>query len=190
MSDEVLAQQFQQGDTKAFESLFHKYFKVLSIYAFKYVGDLDLAQDLTQEVFVKLYEKRKSLEIHASLKSFLYTAVRNCSLDHLRSQRIRSGHKEELKQAHKGRDIDDRDLMLQAELQEKIHEAVQQLPPKNQEIFKLSRFEGKKNQEIADQLGISKRTVETQISQALKKIRPILAKYLELCVVFILHFFS
>lgn len=133
--------------------------------------DLDTAQDITQDVFVKIYEKRQLLEIHTSLKAYLYTAVRNNCFDHLKIHKIHQRHKDQIKQESSDLVIEDDDTVDQIELQDKIYKAIQTLPEQNQKIFKLSRFEAKTNQEIAELLNISKRTVETHISNALKKIK-------------------
>ncbi len=183
MIDQVLWQKIKKGEDKAFEILFREHFKALSIYALRYTQDIDVAQDLTQEVYLKLFEQRENLEIHTSLKSFLYTSVRHRCMDYLRAQKVRSEHSEKVLREEKNRDVDDSDWIAQSELQEKIYEAVHQLPEKSRNIFRLSRFEGKKNQEIADELGISKRTVETQISNALKRLKRILSDYLTTIVV-------
>lgn len=141
----------------------------MAIYANTYVSDLDTAQDITQEVFVRLYEKRDELLIHTSLKAFLYTSVKNRCLDYLKSNKIRQKHKEAIQKESSV--FTEEEEIEQTELQEKIYKAIQSLPDQNQKIFILSRFEGKTNQEIAEELNISKRTVETHISNALKKIR-------------------
>ena len=158
--------------------MFREHFKALTIYAKRYVQDLDSAQDITQEVFVRLYEKRSTLEIHTSLKAFLYTAVRNRCLDALRSNKTHQLHKEQIKSQTEeitSFTIDqDEQLIEQTALQQKLYNAINELPEQNQKIFRLSRLEGKTNQEIADQLHLTKRTVETHISNALKKLRKII----------------
>ncbi len=190
MSDLELFNALKQSDNGAFEALFRKYFKALAAFANKFVSDLDDSQDLVQEVFVKLYEQRASLEIHTSLKAFLYQSVRNKCLDQIRMVSSRSAHHEEILAINKGNEVDDSDLVLQVELEEKIHLAIKNLPDQCQLVFKMSRLEGKRNQEIADELSISKRTVETQISNALKKLRKDIFHYLKMLIIITLHFFS
>ncbi len=172
LSDQLIIEQIRNKNEKVFESVFKEYFKVLTIYAKKYVLDLDTAKDITQETFVKLYEKRDELVIHTSLKSFLYTAVRNRCLDYIKLHKIRQQHKDAiLYESSTYTEDEDTDLIRYTELQEKIHKIIKTLPAQNQKIFILSRFGGKSNQEIADELSLSKRTVETHISNALKKIK-------------------
>lgn len=171
INDSLLIDQIKKGNHKAYESLFHEHFKVLVVFAKKYLNDLDVAQDITQEVFVQLYEKRESLNIHTSLKGYLYTAVKNRCLDYIKTTKIHSEHKGIIKEQLQLQPFDETDFIEEAELQEKIYKAILDLPEQNQKIFKLSRLEGKSNQEIANELGLSKRTVETHISNALKKLR-------------------
>lgn len=189
MSDQLLIKQLKDGNHSVFESLFREYFKVLTIYAKTYVKDLDLAQGLTQEVFVKLYEKKDTLNIHTSFKSFLYTSVRNQCLDYIKATKIRRGHKEIIKYQNTGSEVDHSDTVLQVELQEKIYQIINGLPEQRQRIFKLSRQKGKSNQEIAEMLGISKRTVETHISNAIKSLKTNLKDYINLLLIMCLQVF-
>lgn len=190
MTETNLIDQIKQGSDQAFEMLFKEYFKALSVYAKKYLNDLDLAQDMVQEVFVKFYEQRNTITVHTSLKALLYQSVRNRCLDYIRSQQTRSAHHDNILTLSKGADIDAVDYMEQVELEEKIHRAITGLPDQCQVIFKLSRLEGKRNQEIADELNLSKRTVETQISNALKRLRKDIFSYLKVLIIMVLEFIS
>ncbi|OEK07268.1 hypothetical protein BFP71_05075 [Roseivirga misakiensis] len=188
--DEIeLQQELSQGSEKAFENVFLKYFKVLTVFAKKFVGDLQIAEDLVQEVLVKLYENRKTAQFHTSLKAFLFQSVRNKCIDHLRSVKSKSEHHEQIKQANFDDQFDFNDTMIETELEERIHNAIQQLPTQCQQVFKMSRLEGKRNQEIADILKISKRTVETQISNALKRLRIDVFEYLKALIIISLSTF-
>lgn len=189
MTETNLIDQIKQGSDEAFEMLFKEYFKALAVYAKKYLNDLDLAQDIVQEVFVKFYEQRNTMMVHTSLKALLYQSVRNRCLDHIRSQQTRSTHHENILTMSKGADIDAVDFMEQVELEEKIHRSIADLPDQCQVIFKLSRLDGKRNQEIADELNLSKRTVETQISNALKRLRKDIFSYLKVLIIMLLEFF-
>lgn len=185
-----LQQELSQGSEKAFEEAFQLYFKVLAVFAKKFVSDLQVAEDLVQEVFVKLYENRKSVQFHTSLKAFLFQSVRNKCIDHLRSVKSKSNHHDQIKLSNYAEQFDFTDTMLQAELEERIYNAISELPTQCQQIFKMSRLEGKKNQEIAETLKISKRTVETQVSNALKRLRRDVFQYLKLLIVMCLNIFN
>ena len=189
MSGTQLIDQIKQGNDDAFEMLFKEYFKALTIYAKKYLNDLDLAQDIVQEVFVKFYEQRNVMMVHTSLKALLYQSVKNRCLDYIRSQQTRTTHHDNILALSKGADVDAVDYMEQVELEEKIYQSIADLPDQCQAIFKLSRLEGKRNQEIADELNLSKRTVETQISNALKRLRKDVFSYLKLLIIMLLELF-
>ena len=167
---------FKSGDTKAFEVLFKTYYPVLCIYAKKIVNDLDEARDIVQDVFVKIYDNRATMEINTSVKSYLYRSVHNACLNHLKRKNTHNNHNEYLK--YQTRWSDNHDTMEQAELEEKIWNIIQGLPEQCRRIFTMNRFEDLKNKEIAEKLGISIRTVETQISKALKVLREHLADFL------------
>lgn len=138
----------------------------MTIYANRYVSDLDVAQDITQEVFIKLYEKRENLVIH--------TSVRNHCVDHVRSCKVQQLYNDSVQKEYSILPEVDSSYIKETELQEKIYKAIHALPKQNKKIFTLSLFEGKTNQEIADMLNISKRTVETHISNAIKRIKSLI----------------
>jgi RNA polymerase sigma-70 factor (ECF subfamily) len=158
------------GKERSYSLLFHTYYRSLTVFAVKYVGDLENAKEIVQDLFAHIYENRKTLMITTSLKSYLFRAVRNRCLNYLKSKnqerdRIQNMPFEEQSE-------DDIEALIQAtELEERIYQIVEALPPRCREIFSLSRVKGLKNQEIASRLSISIRTVETQISNALQKLR-------------------
>lgn len=182
MTDSLLIEQIQGGSDHAFEVLFKQHFKALSVYAKRFLNDLDLSQDLVQEVFVRFYEQREKLNVHTSLKALLYQSVRNRCLDYIRSQKTRSEHHEHILTLTQGSEVDHNDWVEQTELEERIYNAISDLPEQCQLIFKMSRLDGMRNQEIAEALNISKRTVETQISNALKRLRKDIFLYLKVLI--------
>jgi RNA polymerase sigma-70 factor (family 1) len=161
----------------AFEDLFKRYYVPLVVYAGKYVQGVDIAREIVQDFFVKLYEKRASINIDVSVKSYLYRSIYNCCMNYINQKNIQEKH---LKNIDQERIVEDNleNEMNSVELQYKISEVVESLPAKCKLIFKLNRMEGLKNDEIASQLNLSKRTVETQISKALKILRKKLAPYI------------
>lgn len=181
--DIALQQRLSRGDETAFQETFELYFRVLVLFATKFSLDKESAEDLVQDVFVKLYEQKDRLQFHSSLKAFLYQSVRNRCIDVIRSAKTREKHHVEIKAGADLEGLNSEDLMMQSELEEKIYQSIKQLPDQCQLIFKMNRFEGKKNQEIAEELNISKRTVETQISKALKRLREDIYPYLDMIIV-------
>jgi RNA polymerase sigma-70 factor (ECF subfamily) len=158
------------GTTESYEALFKHYYAPLVVYACKYVSDIDIAREIVQDFFVKLFEKRNSLSIDTSVKSYLYRSVYNCCINYINQRNLQDKH---LRNIEFGRE---NDVYLEneintIELQQKIYEVIESLPAKCRRIFKMNRLEGLKNEEIAKQLNLSKRTVETQISKALKILR-------------------
>ena len=159
-----------------FEALFKYYYAPLVVYACKYVSDVDVAREIVQDFFVKFFEKRQSLTIDISLKSYLYRSIFNCCINHINQRNMQEKH---LKNIDLERNEEDNfeNEMYSVELQKKIYEIIESLPSKCRRIFKMNRLEGLKNEEIARQLNLSKRTVETQISKALKILRNKLTDY-------------
>lgn len=137
------------------------------LFAKGYVRDLEVAQDLVQDVFVHLLDKDSEGIINP--KAYLLTATKNKCLDHLKTTSIRSEHHETIQQ--QSSELFYENAMEKVELETYLMKLIDDLPTKCQDIFSKSRFEGMSNEAISGELGISKRTVETQISNALKKIR-------------------
>lgn len=161
----------KSGFEKAYEQLFFDYYPQLTVFAKKYVQDIEMAKEIVQTIFIRIFEKRKSIIIETSIKSYLYQSVRNECLNHIRHENIHNEHIKQYRLQSENNSIEWSDKMDETELEYKIFQSVEKLPKQCQKIFKMSRIEGKKNKEIAEILQISKRTVETQISRALKVLR-------------------
>ncbi len=190
MDEKDLVYKLSQGDESAFKEIFMLYYQQLVVFASKMVYDLDLSRDLVQEVIVNFYEKRNSIEIHTSLKAHLYQSVRNRCINYIkREQNIRIHHSNMFEEK-KDNQLEFTDLMEETELEKRIYDIINTLPNQCQKIFEMSRFDGKKNSEIAEELNISKRTVETQISNALKKIRAKLSNHVSVYALFFLFLFT
>jgi RNA polymerase sigma-70 factor (ECF subfamily) len=168
---------------RSFERLFRDFFPPLMAFARKIVVDEDDAREVVQQVFIKLWEKRSELDLSTSLKSYLFTSVHHRSLNVIRDRKKFSSA--ELPEVAGEWDVSAQ--IESMELEGKIREAIDSLPEKCREIFELNRFEGLKYSEIATQLGISVKTVENQISKALKILREQLGKYLTLLLYLLLH---
>ncbi len=167
----------------SFELLFKAQFKGLHGYAFSIVKDMIAAEEVVQNVFYKLWERKGQIEIETSLKAYLYKAVYNDSLNYIKHQKVRLAYA-----AHVTRQSDKEaenasGKVLAGELKGKIHRAMNELPEQCRTIFQLSRFEGLKYQEIANVLGLSIKTVENQMGKALKILRTKLADYLPLLII-------
>ena len=152
-----------------------------------YIPEKSTCEDIVQNIFLKLWNDRKTLEIENSLKSYLLKAVRNYCLDELRHRRIIDEHVAyELKSG--SIDIDTTEnYILYSDLCRQLKNALEQLPPQEREVFEMSRLENIKYQEIANRLNISVRTVEVRISKALKQLRILLKDFYLLLFFFLFH---
>jgi RNA polymerase sigma-70 factor (ECF subfamily) len=170
LTEKQRIESIRQGDARILQVIFNEYYPVLTVFALKFLNDTDLAKEVVQEMFVRLYEKRKTINIQTSLKSYLYQSVRNACLNRIRQDKTHQRHHEEiLKSAEKDSGWDDH--MVEAELEQRIYHVISNLPPKCKEIFLLSRQEDLTNREISEKLNISIRTIENQITKALKTLR-------------------
>jgi len=168
--EQKLIDGLKAGDEISYNQLFNKYYILLTVFACKYVEDSETAREIVQDFFVHIFEIRNSLIITTSLSSYLYQSVRNRCLNHISQIKVREGHLENLKISEASvTNLEDK--IIEAELEHQIYQIVSQLPGQCQKIFKMSRVDAKKNGEIANILNISIRTVETQISKALKILR-------------------
>ena len=167
------------SDPVQFEIAYKQYFSSLVGFAYQYVEDSDTSEDIVQEMFGKLWNKADGIDIRTNLKSYLFGAVRNACLNFLRHQKVVESHESDLGD----REVQQIAFLEMDELQGKVDEALAQLPEKRRQIFELSRFEEKKYHEIAEELDISIKTVETQMSRALKVMREMLGSYIIYAIV-------
>lgn len=175
LNEEYLLEEIKSGNHKAFEYLFRVYQPRLYAYAVRYVEDEDMAHDIIQECYLHLWEKRLILE-QVSLTSLLFTMVRNGCLNYLKHKSIVENYKIEYLANIDGEErlyqsdftLEGEYKVLYNELQEQIQYVIDKLPERSKQIFLMSRFQGLKNREIADQLQISTTAVEKHLSKALK----------------------
>ena len=164
--------------------VFRDYYTPLVQYGNTILKDMDETEDVVQQVFVSIWEKRSQLDIHTSLRAMLYKSVYNACLNRIKHRKVRAEHAAEYKATQSEGEAND--LLQAKELEIKIRNAIELLPEQCGKIFKMSRFEQLKYQEIADQLGLSVKTVENQMGKALKVIRCELSDYLPLFILFLI----
>lgn len=174
--------QISQGNQQAFEALFKGYYANLCGYAIKYVWEKEQAEEIVQDLFYNLWEKRENLFISSSLDSYLFRAVRNACLNYLKHKKVRDNYASSTKSMYSPGEGHDHNPVETLELQKSIDDAIESLPPERKKIFKLSRFEGLKYKEIAEQLDISIKTVEAQMGKALKYLREELDEFLVILI--------
>lgn len=179
MDEKFLKIGLSKNNRIVFDFVFQYHYSGLCAYAESMIYNRVIVEDIVQELFVTLWVKSEQLVIEGPIKNYLFSSVKNRCLDYLKHQKVKSQTIVKLMAKVPLNDETPENWIVQSELEEKIEECLQNLPSRCQQIFRLSRFKGLKNQEIAIQLGISKRTVELQISNALKILRKDLQPYLK-----------
>lgn len=181
-TDVFLLNALREGEEKAFDFIFRKFYKALCAQANLYVTDLDLAQSLVQECFLKLWENRENSNQINHLSSYLSFVVRNHCIDHLRKNKNKK-HIVEVTEEDGLTEASDSPV-LSHEFEEQLVEALALLPDRCREAFEYSRFEGLTYPEIAKQMTISVKAVEALMSRSLKILRVELKEYLPLFLFF------
>jgi len=184
LTDDRVFLSIQSGDEKALEMLFNTYYDPLCRYANSYLHDPDEAEEIVQNSFLRIWEKRRQLSIETSVKSYLYQIVRNACLNEIKHQKVKKLHGESVMNEGEQHYESSDQQTLRAELSERISGAIEKLPGQCQVIFRMSRFEELKYQEIANQLNLSIKTVENQMGKALRIMREELKDYLPLIAIF------
>jgi RNA polymerase sigma-70 factor (ECF subfamily) len=192
MTNFELADKIRKGDHSAMEWLFNEYYVGLCVFAKKFTKDKTSAEEIVQHTFFKLWEKRESLIINESVGAYLYRSVQNNCLNHLKHLQIvnkfNQYYTQKLQEAEEFSLITQetgQSIVIAKELEEKLMAAIDNLPGQCKEIFKMSRFECLKHQEIAEAKGVTVNTVQKQISIALEKIRIALGAYLSIFIAFV-----
>ena len=171
-----LFERIKKGDEKAFEILFHEYYGILCSFATKIIKDDVAAEEVVQDFFVKLWEKREQLFIETSLKNYLFRSIKNLCLNFIQHNKTKIRYAQMVLSEVES-NFSDVSNYPEVDLFIKIEESINSLPEKRQEIFRLSRQDGLKYHEIAQKLNISIKTVETQMSLAIKTLRDKLKNY-------------
>lgn len=164
-------------DKAQYERLFKSHYRHLVNFARQYVGDGDSCEDIVQKVFIRLWEKRAQIDPDQGVVSYLFTAVKNRALNHLRDSKKYRSELLDIECAEMDVAFEVDHLAVD-ELKRKIAEALESLPEKCRLVFEMSRFEDMKYRDIAESLAISPKTVEAHMSKAIRKLRLHLKSYL------------
>lgn len=177
-NDKFLFKQIKKGNKKAFDEVFRKYYTQLVRFCFGYVCDEQTAEEMVQDVFVKVWENARKIDIETSLLAYLYRSVRNQSLNYIKHLEVQKKYeREQLGQQNEAADpiVDTIDMSF---FKQALLIAISKLPEKCRQIFEMAKFEGLSYDEIADYLQVSGKTVENQIGIALKKLRESLTPHM------------
>ena len=177
MTDADLLSGLRRGEQSAFDAIFREWYPRLVLIADRLVGERQVAEDLSQEVFLELWRRRESLALETTVHAYLLQSVRNRSLNHLRHVHVRRRSVPDVVEMAGASTPADADAVA-AELAIAIQRAMDALSPRCREVFQMSRERGLKYSEIATHLGISVKAVEAQMGKALRTMREHLAPWL------------
>jgi RNA polymerase sigma-70 factor, ECF subfamily len=183
LKDQFLIEGLGRRDKVVFDYIFNYYYSSLCTYSLQYLKHRNFVEDLVQDFFVSLWMEAPRLQIHTSLKSYLFYSIKNRCLDFRKHLKVTDKYRTFLLFSAENEDNQADHYLVESELRQAVEKSMSKLPPRCREIFELSRNKGLSNQEISDKLGISKRTVELQISNSLKILRKELVEFLPLWLI-------
>jgi RNA polymerase sigma-70 factor (ECF subfamily) len=174
--DSEIIGRIKQGDVGQFELLFRSSYVSLVRYANTLLKDHDYAEEVVQDLFLRLWQNREKIKIESSLNGYLFRSVHNSCLHYIEHNKVVERHAEEISYQQSQIQDSPSDILLYKELQEKIAAILEKLPERCGKIFYMNRFEGLKYTEIAKKLSVSVKTVESNMGKALKEFRRELKK--------------
>lgn len=178
MKDLFIIEGLERREKVVFDYIFNYYYSSLCAFSMQYIDDRNAVKDLVQDFFVYLWVEAPQIKIKTSLKSYLFASIKNRCLDYQKHHKITEKYRNFILFSTEKDDDSTEHFFAESELRQAIQASLGKLPPRCREIFEYSRFNGLSNQEISDKLNLSKRTVELQISNALKLLRKELAEFL------------
>jgi RNA polymerase sigma-70 factor (ECF subfamily) len=171
MNDFALYTKVRDGDIQAYEMLFRRYYEPLCLFANKTTSNPDISEEIVQELFYTLWKDRSNLRIVWSVKSYLYGAVRNHSLQYLKHLQIRDKYYHQVMTQESDPYDSPQKILEYKELEQRLEFVLQRLPKRRRDIFRMNRFEGKKYEQIAQEMSLSVKTIEAEMSKALQVLR-------------------
>jgi len=171
VTDRDIIRRIRNGDINEFENLFRSFYNSLVNYARSILKDTDTSEEIVQELFYVLWRDRRRIKINSSLNGYLFRSVYNRCLHYIDHKNVVMKHEVELKGSLQNTVEDPVDVINYKEMHEKVTRIIERLPERCAKIFCMSRFDGLKYNEIAEQLSISVKTVEANIGKALKEFR-------------------
>lgn len=177
MSDADLLARLRAGDHAAFDAIFRQWYEPVVRSANRVLHDPGVAEELSQDVFLELWRRRESLAPDSSVAGYLMQAVRNRSLNHLRHLQVQQKSAVYVEALSEPTEYADADTQA-GELQDAVRSAIDALPPRTREVFLMSRERNLRYSEIAEQLGVTVKAVEANMSRALRQLREKLSPFL------------
>lgn len=179
LNDRTTVKRIREGDIKAFESIFRQYYLPLYSYSLSIVHKQEVAEEIVQDLFFYWWKERKDIQIAYAIKSYLYKAVRNNSLQYLEHCNVREKYRQYTLASSNTEqyNISPQEELEQKELQSILDNAMKKQPERRLTIFKMHRYEGKKYKEIADTLALSVKTIEAEMTKMYKTLQKELDKY-------------
>ncbi len=162
-------EKIRQGDSTSFSYIFQKYYQALYQFAGRFIKDAQTAENIVQDVFVKLWMNRENCLITSSLKSYLYAATRNTALNYLRSEKKQISTND-LMNDRQDTAANPEERIIENEMIDRVHKAIEKLPEKCRYIYLMKRYDDLKYHEIAEILDVSINTVKTQMKRAVKSL--------------------
>ena len=154
LEEKYLIAGLRNKDKTVFDFIFNYYYSGLCAYSLKYIPEKETVEDIVQDFFVSIWLKNSQIIIAGSIKSYLFTSVKNRCLDYLKHHKIKERFSKDILQSADNAEENNFDLYVETELREAISAGLEKLQPRCREIFEMSRFKGMKNQEIAEQVKI------------------------------------
>jgi RNA polymerase sigma-70 factor (family 1) len=176
-NERQLLLRISEGDTNAFRHLFDRYYNVIYSASFRYLKVHELAEDMVQSSFLKIWEKRNSLTHVERFDDYLFRVAHNEMADHFRKHSRRDKHIQRIRELFTEESGSPEELLISKQKRALIADVISNLPPQQQTAYKLSRDEGLSYQEIAERMQLSVNTVKVHISQALKTLKIFFAQH-------------
>jgi RNA polymerase sigma-70 factor (ECF subfamily) len=168
----------KKGDRKAFENLFLDFYESLCQFAWRFTHSQHVSEELVQEVFLNVWQSKERLDPQREIKSYLYQSVKNKALNYIKHQELASEYNQKIGWLNPTPTRQDHEYNEEAEFVKAARKSIEELPDRARQVYKLSRKDGLTYREIAQVLDISPKTVESQMSRALKILRNALSEYL------------
>lgn len=181
LNDLFVLNRIKEGDVKAFEKVFRTYYSPLCLYAASITGEMEVAEEIVEELFYVFWREREKIQLFHSIKSYLYGATRNRSLQYCEHLKVRERYREVIQsEPVRNSASNPQEQIEYKELQALVNRTLRKLPERRHRIFYLHRIEGKKYAEIASLLSLSIKTVEAEMTKALKVLREEIENFIQI----------